>query len=283
MPRRFLHYALVALAVAAAVSTPAGAANREHQQMMADIRILQEQLQQTQVQVTVLTDALKAIVTRMDEEAGVTRKAFADQRLLATTIGNDLRVIREKVDDGNVRISSVGQEVEALRLALPSLAAQPAAPPAETPVDAPPGQPPAAPAVPPGALVLSPKQMFDAAWSDYTVGSWSLAIQGFESYIRTYPKSDRAGEAQYYIGKTHFNDGKFEDAVAAFNRVITDYPGDPITLASAYYNRGLAQERLGQIPGARESYEYVLKNFPADNPSTGLARQGLDRLDKTRK
>ena len=47
----------------------------------------------------------------------VTRKAFADQKLLVDTISSDLRVVREKVDDTNVRISSLSQEVEALRLA----------------------------------------------------------------------------------------------------------------------------------------------------------------------
>lgn len=209
-------------------------------------------------------------------------KSFADQKLIASNLSTDLRVIREKVDDNNVRINSIGQEVEALRLALPSLAAPAIAPTGEPEAGVAPGQPPAAP-VPPGALAMSPKQMFDAALSDYMAGSWSLAIQGFESYLRTYPNSYNAGEAQYYIGKTYFNDGKFNEAVAAFNKVISDYPGDPVTLASAYYNRGLAQERLGDIAAARESYEYVVKNFPPENASTGLARQGLDRLDKARK
>lgn len=282
MPRRFLQYSLVALLVAAAVSTPAGAANREHQQMMADIRMLQEQSQQLQVRLETLAGSLEALASRIEEQSGATLKGFADQKLIASALSTDLRVIREKVDDNNVRISSVGQEVEALRFALPSLAAPALAPSAEPEAGVPPGQP-AAPSVPPGALAMSPKQMFDAALSDYMAGSWSLAIQGFESYIRTYPTSYNAGEAQYYIGKTHFNDGKFDQAVAAFNKVISDYPGDPVTLASAYYNRGLAQERLGDTAAARESYEYVVKNFPPENASTGLARQGLDRLDKTRK
>ncbi|MFB3853621.1 MAG: tol-pal system YbgF family protein [Vicinamibacterales bacterium] len=280
MPRHLLRYSLVAFLVGAAVSTPAGAANREHQQMMADIRMLQEQVQQLQIANSTLLDALKAVTAKIEEQNGVTLKAFADQKLIATSLASDLRVVREKVDDNNVRISSVGQEVEALRMALPSLVPPAPALPGDPLAETPPGQQPTAPAAAGAALAMSPDQMFRAAWSDYTAGSWSLAIQGFESYIRTYPNSERVGEAQYYIGKTYFNDGKFEEAVSAFNKVITDHPGDPITLASAYYNRGLAQERLGQVAAARESYEHVVKNFPPENPSTGLARQGLDRLNR---
>ena len=62
-----------------------------------------------------LTDALKAINARIDEQTGASRKAFADPSCQADAIGSDLRVVRERVDDTNVRITSLSQEVEALR------------------------------------------------------------------------------------------------------------------------------------------------------------------------
>ena len=110
-------------------------------QMMADIRMLQEQTQQLQQQLTAAIDqlsaTLKTINGRVDDQAAATRKSFADQKLAVDQFGNDLRIVRERIDENTVRITSLSQEVEALRLAIPQF---PTAPPA--PVD------PGAPAVP---------------------------------------------------------------------------------------------------------------------------------------
>src|SRR5262249_47865788 len=106
----------VLLAAAIIVSaTPARAANKEHQQLMADLRILQEQSQQLQNLIGTLNDAIKAVNTRLDQQAETTRKAFADQKLVIDNLTNDVRVIREKLDDNNVRIGSLTQEVDSLR------------------------------------------------------------------------------------------------------------------------------------------------------------------------
>src|SRR4029450_482314 len=97
------------------VAAPAAAQSRREMQMMADIRMLQEQTQQLQQQlqaaITLLSDSLKQVNARLDEKTGNTRKAFADQKLVTDSVGNDLRVIRERVDETNVRITSLSQEV----------------------------------------------------------------------------------------------------------------------------------------------------------------------------
>ena len=61
-------------------AAPALAQRRELQQMAADIRILQEQTQLLQNALTSLTEALKAVNVRIDEQTGVTRKTFADAK-----------------------------------------------------------------------------------------------------------------------------------------------------------------------------------------------------------
>ena len=108
--------------------------NREHEQLMADIRMLQEQSQQLQQLLAALADAIKGVTARLDEQAGVTRKAFADQKLQIDTLGGDIRVLREKLDETNVRLTSLSQDVEGLRDAMPQ-----AAPPVASAPGAPPG------------------------------------------------------------------------------------------------------------------------------------------------
>jgi len=117
--------ALLALVLAATLASPASAANKEHQQLMADIRMLQEQAQLLQNLLGTINESIKAVNTRLDEQTNATRKASADQKLQMDNLAGDLRVVREKVDDNNVRIASLTQEVEALRQMVQQAASAP--------------------------------------------------------------------------------------------------------------------------------------------------------------
>ena len=74
---RRISLSLVALALLAATA-PAGAANREHDQILADIRMLQEQNQRLQLALVTLAEALKTVSAKIDESNAATRKGFAD-------------------------------------------------------------------------------------------------------------------------------------------------------------------------------------------------------------
>src|SRR5262245_26857780 len=97
---------IAALGTLLIVPAAAAAANKEHQQIVADIRMLQEQTQQLQVTLGALTDALKTLTSRLDEQGNITRKAFADQKLIIDGLTGEVRIVREKLDDSNVRLST---------------------------------------------------------------------------------------------------------------------------------------------------------------------------------
>ncbi len=271
-PRLALPLALAA-ALVALPAAPARAQSRSDRQMMADIRMLQEQAQQIQAALASLNDVLKTLNGRLDAQQDQIRKGFADQRVQTDQFGSDLRIVRERVDETNVRITSLSQEVEALRLAVPMTAAPPTTPEGE----AVPGTSPA-PAPVPSAAGLSPQRLYDTAWADYAAGQWTLAIEGFQNYIRTFPKSDLADDAQFYVGETYYQDSKFNEAITAYTQVISNYPNSN-KLPGAYYKRGLAYDRLSQVDRARESFEYAAKTFP-DTDEGRLAKQSLDRLGR---
>ena len=203
---RFSRTLSLVVLVTAAMATPArAAANKEHLQLLAEIRMLQEQNQQMQQMLGALQDTLKAVSTKLDEQASANRKAMADQTLAVNNIGDTVRVLREKADDTSVRVASVSQEIESLRQAIVSsqAAAQTAAqpiggepPPAggETPV-----QPTAPPTAPP--LGVSPQRMYDASYDDYSTGRFDMAIQGFQGFIQAFPRMQpMVANAQYNIG-----------------------------------------------------------------------------------
>jgi tol-pal system protein YbgF len=265
-------------------ATPA-AADREHQQIMADLRMLQEQTQQLQALMNGLGEALKAVNSRLEDQTSLERKAFADGKVQMDAISGDIRVVREKVDETNVRLGSLSQELESLRLAIPErgIAAPPASTTSENVPPLPTGDPAAAAAAPsttaqPPPSGISAPRLWQQSYGEYTSGNYSLAVQGFESYLKYFPKSPQAHEAQLYIGESLFLDKKDAEAVTAYDRVIANYLGSS-SVPQAYFKRGQALERLGERDRARESFEVVMKEYP-NSPQAGLAKQRLDSLSR---
>ena len=276
----------LALALAYVALTPAApaAADREHQQIMADLRILQEQTQQLQALMTDLGEALKAVNSRIEDQTSLERKAFADTKVQMDSVSVDLRVVREKVDETNVRLGTITQELEMLRDAMP----QPGSfqqMPVDNGADAAPGAAPGGAMPPQTAAVMPPpnpsinqQRLFESSYGDYSVGNYAIAVDGFEQYLKYFPKGVRAHEAQLYVGEALAWQKKEMDAVVAYERVIANYPGSA-SVPMAYYKRGMAFERLGESARARESYDAVIKEFPNSQQAV-LARQRLEGLNR---
>ena len=275
----------VGLAVLVLGTSPAAAQSRREMQMMADIRMLQEQTQQLQQQLTAAIDqlaaTLKTINARVDEQAAASRKSFADQKLAVDQFGSDLRIVRERIDENTVRITSLSQEVEALRLAIPQFPTAPAIP-ADPSAAVPPGTAldPAAAVAAPVTLApgMTPQRLYNTALADFTAGQWALCIEGFNTYLRSFARTDLADDAQWYVGECYQQDGKFSEAIDAYNRVISGYPrGDRVP--DAYYKRGMALGAMGETDRARESFETLMKTYP-DHDMARMAKQQLDRLNR---
>jgi|RhiMethySRZTD1v2_1073278.scaffolds.fasta_scaffold818630_1 tol-pal system protein YbgF len=273
-----------ALALCLLSPLPARAANKEHQQLMAEIRMLQEQQAQLQQLVGGLAETLKAINTKMDTQAGAVQKSFADQNLQVNNIGETVRVLREKADDTNVRLSTITQELQSLRQTIAAMPAPSAVPTSPTGGEPPTGDPGgAAPptgntAINPPPANISPTRMYDQAYADYTAGQFDLAVEGFQAFIRTFPTSPNADEAQLYTGYSLYAAGKYQDALGALQRVISDY-AQSNSVPQAYFKLGQTYEALKQPDAAKKAYETIRQRF-ADSVEAQLAKQRLDAMTR---
>jgi tol-pal system protein YbgF len=276
----------VVLTVVVAISpAPAAAQSREQRQMMATLQMLQEQAQQLAISLAtlqqLLDDSIKAVNARIDDANNATRRGFADQKVAIDNIGSDLSKVRERADDTNVRIATLRDELEAVRatvLAFPQqLTLAPvdpasAAAPVTTQPSAPVAPPPAAPSI----AGLSPTRMYETARADYFAGQYSVAISGFEQFLKAFPRSELADDAEFNIGEAQFAQNRWAEAITAYNAVVQAYPMSN-SVPDALYKRGLAQERLGQVDAARASWEAVVMGYQ-DSDAGRLAKQNLDRL-----
>jgi tol-pal system protein YbgF len=264
---------------------PASAASKEQQLLMAELRIMQQNQQQLAQSLIALAETLKTVTGRLDEQSATNRKALADQRLLIEGMTDTVRTLREKSDDTNVRLSSITQELESIRQTMSSMPQPAAAAPAI--VD--PAADPAAAAIPgatgpagPTAVMpppnVSPQRTYDSAFSDYTAGQYDLAIEGFRTFLKYFPRHVNADDAQLNIGNALYSAGKFREAVAEYQHVITDYPKTD-SVPAAYYKLGLTYNQLKQPDLARKAFDAVIQGY-SGSPEATLASQALQRLGK---
>ena len=85
--------------------------------------------------------------------------------------------------------------------------------------------------------------------------------------------------AQFNIGASYFNLGKWNEARDAFQAVTVNYPQETDANAQAYFKLGQTYEQLKQVDLAKKAYETVVQKYPASFQRT-QADQSLLRLNK---
>jgi TolA-binding protein len=145
----------------------------------------------------------------------------------------------------------------------------------------------------PSTNALQPQDIYQAAYIDFSKGSYALAMAGFREFLRRFPDHTLAGNAQYWIGESHFslarghaNAGQadkatqeLEQAVQELRKVVANYPRGE-KAPTALYKEALALIELKQPGLAQQRLEYLVANFPQAE-ETPMARERLAAI-KTR-
>ena len=219
-------------------------------------------------------------------------QAALTQRLdgLAAT----LSTVSARLDELAAHVDALGRQLRAAGVPAPArpVPAPAAAPPPPPPAAAPQPAPLAAPVPParPTTGALQPQDIYQAAYIDFSKGSYSLAIAGFREFLRRYPEHDLAGNAQYWIGEGYtalarsYANAEQADkeaealnqAVQEFKRVLANYPRAE-KASTALYKEALALIDLKQPQQAAARLQYLLDNFPQAE-ETPLAKERLAAL-----
>ena len=200
---------------------PALAADKAHQQLMAEIRMLQEQQQQLQQVLGGLADTLKTITGKIDDQAATSRKSAADQKLLIDNIAEGVRILREKADDTNVRLSTVtpgargrpqAVVVDARRHPSLSPGQEPAAAASESATAASgtagaPGAP--APAGAAARPLISPRRCSTTPTATTPPASTTSRSWASRRSSAAFPRNDKADDAQLNIGQSLYGAGQY--------------------------------------------------------------------------
>ncbi len=121
-----------------------------------------------------------------------------------------------------------------------------------------------------------PKARYDMAYLEITRGNHDQAAARFREFLKSYPHSSLADNAQYWIGESFYAREKYADALAEFRKVVSDYPNQD-KVPAAMYKSGLCHAKLGNPAKAAEEWKQLVAKYPRSNEAT-LARERLKEL-----
>ena len=134
---------------------------------------------------------------------------------------------------------------------------------------------PAEPAVP-SVSGITPTSAFNLAYNDYLNGKYELAVAGFQRFVKDFSGTSLTPNAQYWLGESYYNLKDYGRAIQIFESLLAEYPGNEKAPA-ALYKLGLATAETGDLVKSKRSLKRVLEEFPASDESK-LAKNKLAEI-----
>lgn len=219
-------------------------------------------------------EMLKAEVAKMRGQAEV----HAHQMDTLGKRQNDLYV------DLDQRLSDLAKAAKPVAAVAPPPAPVPAAPVSASPEKSPQADKPApqavaaAPVAPPAAPQtpqldpLVESRTYEAALNHFREANYAAAIAGFKGFLKAYPDSALAPNAQYWIGYSHYALKDYKTALAHQQKLVAAYPGSA-KVPDALLNIATNQIALDNLDGAKKTLEELVAKHPGTNAATLASRR----------
>lgn len=134
------------------------------------------------------------------------------------------------------------------------------------------GANPALPAVDP----MQESSDYETALNYFKARSFTNAIKSFKAFLKAYPDSSLAPNAQYWIGYSYYALKDYKTALAQHKKLIALYPGSP-KIPDALLNIASNQIELKDRAGAKKTLQEITSMYP-DSPAAPLAAKRLATL-----
>lgn len=243
--------------------TPVGAVAKEIIELQRDVTLLlqaQRDLQRSvdekhAIQKTLLEQSLDA-VSKLNTTIGSLQKTMQDVQANSGTrldsMATQVQGLADNLEEVKSRLGKLNQQLAEVQGTLQSLDSKLSG---GTPV-AGPGGAPAPSGPPPSADVL-----YSNGLRDLTSGKYDLARQEFQDYLKYYPSTDLASNAQFYLGEIYYAQKQYKEAIGEYDKVLTNYPKS-FKLATARLKKGMALQELGEKASAIREYREIVRRYP---------------------
>jgi tol-pal system protein YbgF len=108
--------------------------------------------------------------------------------------------------------------------------------------------------------------LYQNSLRDFSTGKYDLARQEFSDYLRNFPTNELASNAQFYLGEIAYAQGNYQDALAQYEIVMSNYPKS-FKLAAAMLKKGFAELELGMKSSGIRDLRELVRRFPGSDES----------------
>lgn len=120
------------------------------------------------------------------------------------------------------------------------------------------------------------KLYYDAAFDLIKAKDFDKASQAFAAFLRKYPNSQYAGNAQYWLGEVNLAKGDLQGAGQAFAKVSQLYPKHA-KVPDSLYKLADVERRLGHTGKVKGILQQVVAQYPGTSAAQ-LAQRDLQRM-----
>jgi tol-pal system protein YbgF len=207
---------------------------------------------------------LKDFESRLGSTEVLLRELRADTGSQFAELKDGIQVIEGKADDSAYHFTRLSEKVDEVKYSSPDYA--------DTLLSAVEGDSTAV------VAFDEAKKAYREAYLDVNAGNYELALMGFGEFLKSFPESELADNAQYWIGECFYATERYDEAFAAFRGVLENYPeGDKVPsalLKVAYCSLALGREEEG-IGFLNE----LVSSFPLSEEAQ-LAEERLEALSR---
>jgi tol-pal system protein YbgF len=145
-------------------------------------------------------------------------------------------------------------------------------------VEPPPEPAPPAPAVPPSVDLNADYSKgedpdYRQGLQSYQRADYGRAVQSLRRFVGKNPTAETVPTAQYWIGESYYSQGKYNEAILAYNEILVAWPKNE-RVPAALLRQATAFANLGDKIDAR----LILQKLISDHPGTQEAEQAKNQL-----
>jgi tol-pal system protein YbgF len=119
-------------------------------------------------------------------------------------------------------------------------------------------------------------EMYNAAVTQFNLGSTNTARRAFQQFLQQYPNDALAPDAHYYLADIMVQENRLDEAIGAFLRIPELFP-TARKVPEALYRVGILYIELNQRADARAYLERVVTSYPESGAAV-LARERLAEI-----
>jgi tol-pal system protein YbgF len=259
---------------------PAEAVAREIIELQRDVTSLLQGQKDIATQVTQDHTVMRTLIEQSNDTVGKLNGTMsglqksvqdvqANSGARLDTMSTQVQGLSDNLEEIKSRLGKLNQQLVDLQGTIQNIDSKisggAVAPGGTVPTSAPTGSSPQPAGSPTASSSGSPAPNADTLYSnglrDITSGKYDLARSEFQDYLKYYGDTDLASNAQFYLGEIAYSQRQYSQAVAEYEKVLTNYPKS-FKLAPARLKKGMALIELGQKSSGVKELREVVKRYP---------------------